>query len=285
MFVYPYCRHYCDQCEYSANIPAHLKLHKEYKHEGIRYPCDHCEFSSTTTYYLKVHIKSRHSELTSQESAQNPVIKKCFPCEQCDFVASNSSNLKYHKDSKHRGIKYTCDQCKYTTAHQRSLKLHIESRHEGIRYPCDHCDYSASDRTSVKKHIKSKHKGINYPCNYCGYVATQISNLRTHLKKKHSKYLNDPNMNSESFETLHVNVEGFVVKEEITEADSFSNTNKDILSTTEQDPLDYPEKTLDDTFHVVKSESIEEEDHLYIKEELDDYDLETKLEVSNEKFI
>ena len=30
----------CDQCDYAATKPSHLKQHKEAKHECVRYPCD-----------------------------------------------------------------------------------------------------------------------------------------------------------------------------------------------------------------------------------------------------
>ena len=32
----------CDICDYSSKTTTALKMHKQHKHEGIKYPCDEC---------------------------------------------------------------------------------------------------------------------------------------------------------------------------------------------------------------------------------------------------
>ena len=45
----------CDQCDYKATQVVHLRKHKEYKHEGVRYPCDKCDYKATLKNGLKKH--------------------------------------------------------------------------------------------------------------------------------------------------------------------------------------------------------------------------------------
>ena len=47
-------------CEFTASTSYNLKVHKQSKHEGIRYPCDMCEYAVTRQWVLKVHKESKH---------------------------------------------------------------------------------------------------------------------------------------------------------------------------------------------------------------------------------
>ena len=40
--------------------PAHLKIHIESIHQGIRYHCEQCNFKTAQKGYLKIHIKMVH---------------------------------------------------------------------------------------------------------------------------------------------------------------------------------------------------------------------------------
>ena len=49
-----------DRCSYTATTTGNLKVHKEAKHEGIRYPCDQCPYSSVQLGDLKRHKLRKH---------------------------------------------------------------------------------------------------------------------------------------------------------------------------------------------------------------------------------
>ena len=51
-----------------------LKMHKESKHEGIRYPCDQCDYAASMAKDLKRHKESKHEGIR-------------YPCDQCDYAA------------------------------------------------------------------------------------------------------------------------------------------------------------------------------------------------------
>ena len=44
---------------------GHLKIHKNFKHECIRYPCDQCDHAATTDGALKRHKESKHKGIRS----------------------------------------------------------------------------------------------------------------------------------------------------------------------------------------------------------------------------
>ena len=56
-------------------------MHKESKHEGVRYSFDQCDYFATEAGNLKKHKRYKHEGI-------------CYPCDQCDYVANKASNLK-----------------------------------------------------------------------------------------------------------------------------------------------------------------------------------------------
>ena len=64
----------CNQYEYRTarvDTASHLNMHKERKHEGIRYPCDQCDYTATQASHLNRHKESKHEG-------------KNYSCDQCD---------------------------------------------------------------------------------------------------------------------------------------------------------------------------------------------------------
>ena len=59
-------------CEFQASFLSILSVHKESKHEGIKYPCPHCEYQATQTGRLKVHIDWVH-------------LGARYPCYSCEY--------------------------------------------------------------------------------------------------------------------------------------------------------------------------------------------------------
>ena len=66
-------RFVCHECNivYASNIA--LKLHKQSKHDMLRYNCDHCEYKATRQNLLIAHKQSFHEGMR-------------YSCDQCDQV-------------------------------------------------------------------------------------------------------------------------------------------------------------------------------------------------------
>lgn len=103
----------CDQCEASFTRNAHLKLHKQSKHEGRRYSCEKCESVFVRPEKLKLHIKNKHEGIT-------------YPCDHCEHAAPSPQGLKYHINNKHR---YQCEACILAYQTTGELKYHREKKH------------------------------------------------------------------------------------------------------------------------------------------------------------
>ena len=68
----------CDQSEHKANHKDSLRLHKQSKHEGIKYNCDQWEYKATTKSNLRVHTLSKHAGIK-------------FDCEQFEYKATKKA--------------------------------------------------------------------------------------------------------------------------------------------------------------------------------------------------
>ena len=50
----------CDECNYKAKFPSHLRQHIKSIHEGVKYSCDQCSYKATAPSSLRKHKKSQH---------------------------------------------------------------------------------------------------------------------------------------------------------------------------------------------------------------------------------
>ena len=50
------CLLLCDKCEYKTKTNYLLRVHKESKHEGIRYNCELCDYSAKSTKQEENHL-------------------------------------------------------------------------------------------------------------------------------------------------------------------------------------------------------------------------------------
>ena len=50
----------CDECNYKAKFPSHLRQHVKSIHEGVKYPCIQCNYKATVPSALSQHVKSIH---------------------------------------------------------------------------------------------------------------------------------------------------------------------------------------------------------------------------------
>ena len=79
---------FCDKCDFTVSTKIKLKIHKESKHEGIRYLCDQCSSSYMIHGELKKHKRRVHEGVT-------------FTCDECTFVSSFPESVRRHKITEH----------------------------------------------------------------------------------------------------------------------------------------------------------------------------------------
>ena len=95
-----YVRFYCTTCPKIFSTAYMSLLHKQSKHEDIRYRCNQCSFKAKYKSNLKQHQQSQHEIAI-------------YSCDQCGYKATLQSNLRTHQQSKHKGVRYSCDQCEF----------------------------------------------------------------------------------------------------------------------------------------------------------------------------
>ena len=71
----------CEMCDYKAKITKLLILHRESKHEGVRYGCDICNFKTIQKGFLNVHKQEQHEG-------------KRYDCTSCDYITNNPVSLQ-----------------------------------------------------------------------------------------------------------------------------------------------------------------------------------------------
>ena len=90
-------RYDCDQCDYKATRPYHLRTHQNSFHEGVkRYSCDQCDYAATKQAYLRTHQQSEHSYKTelSEQTQQRKTHTNC-DFNQFDQIVSVNCRRKY----------------------------------------------------------------------------------------------------------------------------------------------------------------------------------------------
>ena len=80
----------CNKCDYSTPYPANMKVHRQAKHEDLRYPCLQCAYTATTEVNLRVHTRYIHT------LGQN-----YLKCKVCSYATTFPGNLKTHTKGKH----------------------------------------------------------------------------------------------------------------------------------------------------------------------------------------
>ena len=235
---------------------AHLKQHKELKHEGIRYPCDQCNYAATTVQSLKVHKEANHEGIR-------------YPCDQCDLIYTSLSDLNKHQRSKHEGIRYPCDKCKYGAITMTHLKRHKESKHVGIRYPCDQCKYAATRNSYLKSHKKAKHSEETVMDNDKHSISNILRRkVNVRIKKlDYDKYMRIQNkvhtVKTVSSQSLQDTENTFV---DLANSAEPEVKKEDI---TEYDPLKTPEKKENSESNDLESKIEIEEDMIFKTESAD----------------
>ena len=133
-------------------------MHRELKHEGIRYHCDQCNYVATLSSSLKRHKKSKHKSIV-------------YSCDQCDHEATHSGGLYKHKQSKHDGIRYPCDKCEYVASYKTNLSAHRKRKH------CVQAEEFYPDM-DIETHSSTK----THKCNVCDKSFSLCSHLSIYIK-------------------------------------------------------------------------------------------------------
>ena len=115
----------CNECPYTAPIPALIKKHARSVHEKIKdHKCDECGKSFVAKLKLQLHIKAIHDKIKDQF------------CDQCDYVTSYPDELRKHKiliHSEDRGDGLECPECGMMLASKGSLRQHERFVHQKVR--------------------------------------------------------------------------------------------------------------------------------------------------------
>ena len=166
------CQLFCDKCDYKTKTNYQLKVHRESKHEGIRYNCELCDYSAKKKEQVKLHNEAKHEGIK-------------YSCNKCDYQTPRRHALKVHQEINHEGVKYSCNHCEYKTGRKSLVKIHTEIMHENVRYSCNDCDYKATKPYYLKMHRESKHEGISYSCPHCDAKVTHKQDLKAHINAIH----------------------------------------------------------------------------------------------------
>ena len=206
----------CEECDFEAKRPDHLRIHRQRDHEGIRHNClqclksfpsrqgvwqhvktvhervqyhcdrDQCSYSSTRKDRRDHHIEKVHSEGALEEKKQK-MSKPPVPCPACDRVFDSKLAMKYHYRSKHEGVRYPCHLCDYKATQIGSLRKHINVIHEGVRHQCNLCKHKSHTKTALRMHVESVHEKVRYYCDQedCDFSATNKHDVKIHVKTTH----------------------------------------------------------------------------------------------------
>ena len=84
-------------CDYKATQRGYLQIHKQSKHEGLKYGCDQCNYEASGKGQVQKHKESKHEDLK-------------YGCGNCDFTTSRKEYLARHRQVKHECMRCDCDQ-------------------------------------------------------------------------------------------------------------------------------------------------------------------------------
>lgn len=157
----------CDDCPYSCQSSAILKIH-ERTHSGVKpFSCNFCHYKSGQKNNVAKHILVHMKE-------------KPFRCQYCDYKCAQKNNLVVHERT-HTGEKpFICTFCEYKTVQKPNLVKHMYLHTNEKPYSCDVCEYRCVQKTNLMKH-KQKHSTEKpFECSECDYKSTQKANLNKH---------------------------------------------------------------------------------------------------------
>ena len=121
-----------------------------------KYKCNQCNYSTDYAANVRLHIQVVHEK------------NKPFKCEEvgCKFETGTKQNLQVHDNSVHKGIRFTCDVCGHDSPSASYLKIHKEVKHENkFKFKCKKCEYQTYYSSNLKIHLSTHLKKENLQTN------------------------------------------------------------------------------------------------------------------------
>ena len=108
----------CHICAKTFTQKAHLQVHLDSLHKGMRFPCSHCGKEFRQKPHLQRHVESVHLGVR-------------YRCDQCDHQATQISNLVTHKEMVHENKFYSCKFCDFKAKSRSRIRKHRNRLHKG----------------------------------------------------------------------------------------------------------------------------------------------------------
>ena len=102
-------------------LSGYNKEPKNYSEQKLKkFKCDQCNYSTDYAANVRLHIQVVHEK------------NKPFKCKElgCKFETGTKQNLQVHENSVHRGIRFSCHVCGYESPSASYIKIHKELKHE-----------------------------------------------------------------------------------------------------------------------------------------------------------
>ena len=164
---------------------------------------------------------------------------------------------------------------RFCTDHKEAASYN--NTHNEIRYPCDQCEYAATKRSNLKLHKKSLHKGVRYPCGECEYLATHASSLKRHKKCVHE------GVKKLDISKYQISRDEYQIMEpEFIETYNISDLDTEIKM---EEDFDDPLSLMGTEPQNIEAKYLELGLSASVKQEADTYELDSKLEITEDFVI
>ena len=110
----------CNICDHSDDSKAHLDVHIDAVHLGVRYNCDLCDKSYRYEHHVRKHKAAVHEKL------------RPFVCNLCGKTYSDNTPLRVHMEVAHsKKGNFPCPECGRVFSHNVKMKTHYSHTHGG----------------------------------------------------------------------------------------------------------------------------------------------------------
>ena len=141
--LYP---HHCDRCGKRFTLPAGLRTHMKYVHEGI---------------------------------------KDDVTCSICSMTFDRRTKMQSHKRQAHpQNNRHQCKYCLKNLVYAGALKIHL-NKHEEPKFKCRFCEKSLKSVSALKAHERQHTGEKPYKCSACGTGFTSQQGVGQHERGVH----------------------------------------------------------------------------------------------------
>ena len=172
----------CNICDHSDDSKAHLDVHIDAVHLGVRYNCDLCDKSYRYEHHVRKHKAAVHEKL------------RPFVCNLCGKTYSDNTPLRVHMEVAHsKKGNFPCPECGRVFSHNVKMKSHYSHTHGGgqpnkEKVKCDTCSKDI-EQYKLKSHLRS-HVNLEmktFQCQLCSAVCSDKQKLKRHMDVHKSK--------------------------------------------------------------------------------------------------